>query len=76
MSNKVKGLDKETKSAIIAIQNGTLIESLKKSMKRTTIGLAIGGAAGILIATFTGKPRMLFALGGAAIGGMAGKLSS
>ena len=67
-------MDKKVQEAIIAVQDGTLAGSLKKNMKYTATGIAIGGCAGILLAVITGKPRLMFAIGGAAIGGAAGRL--
>lgn len=67
-------MDPEVEKAIIAVQDGTLASSLKKNMKYTATGIAIGGCAGILLAVITGKPRLMFAIGGAAIGGAGGRL--
>ena len=69
-------LDKETKAAAIAIQNGSLAAGLKKNMKYTATGIIVGGCVGVLIATISGKSRVMFAVGGAIIGGAAGRIAS
>ena len=69
-------LDKKTKDAAISIQNGSLAEGLKKNMKYTATGIIVGGCVGVLIATLSGQPRLMFAVGGAIIGGAAGRIAS
>ena len=67
-------MDPEVEKAIIAVQDGTLAQGLKKNMKYTATGIAIGGCAGILLAVISGKPRLMYAIAGAVIGGAGGRL--
>lgn len=69
-------LDKKTQTVINGINDGTLANQLKNNTKYTLTGLMVGAAAGIVIASFTGKCRLCFAAGGALIGSIIGYVSS
>lgn len=69
-------MDPKTQEAIAGIHDGSLAASLHKNLRFSLAGIAIGWAAGIVIATLTGQSRVMFALSGAAVGLGVGYISS
>ena len=57
-----------------SIANGTLAQALKNRTKYMVTGISIGAAAGIVLASITGKCKFCLGFWGAAIGGSSGYL--
>lgn len=70
LSNEEREKVKET---IQRISDGTLASQIKKNMKFSTTGIALGAIAGIAIASFSGGSRLGYGLGGAIVGGFLGR---
>lgn len=68
-------MDNKTQETVEAIHNGTLADTIKKNMKNTITGIAIGTALGIVTATLMGKCRLCFGIWGAVAGGSIGYLA-
>lgn len=69
-------MDEEVKQTILNLYNGNIAAAIKKNAQYAWSGAMIGAVAGVLIASFMGKSKLLCALGGAAIGGAAGYIAS
>ena len=69
-------MDEKTQEIIAGIHDGTLAERMKMNMKFVTWGVVIGVVVGIVVAPMFGQGRFLMALGGAAVGGMVGGITS
>lgn len=65
-------MDKEVLLAAEGIYDGSLAQSLLKGSKYALTGFAVGAFFGVVLAMFTGKSRLLFAIAGGTIGGGVG----
>ena len=64
----MRGIDKETQTAIDGLYNGTLAHSIKKNSKYAMTGALLFGLVGMVVASFTGQSKILFGIGGVALG--------
>lgn len=62
--------------AVEGIYYGDIAGKISKNMKYALSGVAIGTLAGVLIASIFGKNKLVFGLGGAALAGTVGYLST
>ena len=67
-------MDEKTQEAIEKIADGSLAAGIKKNMKYSTTGIAVGAIVGIVIATFMGKSRIVYGVVGAIGGGVLGRV--
>ena len=56
------------------ITSGSLASKLKSRSSYSLNGIGIGAILGFMVATFTGKSKLLYMIGGAAVGGAGGYL--
>jgi len=69
-------MNPKAEQIVVDVYNGNLAGNLKRNSRFTLAGMAIGAVAGIVVATFTGKCRICFAIWGGIAGGATGYLAS
>lgn len=62
--------------AVEGIYTGALANKIKKDLRFTLTGLAIGGFIGYFAASLTGQNKLLLIFAGASIGAVVGKYTS
>lgn len=62
--------------AVDGIYTGALASKIKKNLRFTLTGLAIGGFIGYFAASIMGQNKLLFIFAGASIGAAVGKYSA
>ena len=67
---------KEVRTAVEALYSGRLAKDIKSNASYALTGMAIGAVVGMIVASFAGKSRLLFGMGGAVVFGGAGYLIS
>lgn len=63
-------------STVQGIYSGSLSKKLKQNSSYTLTGVGVGAIAGFILASFFGKSRLIWGLGGAAAGGLGGYVIS
>lgn len=66
----------DVSETVKGIQDGTLVNLIKKNAKYTTTGIVVGFITGFLIASLTGKCKLCLGIWGGVAGGSTGYLVS
>lgn len=67
-------MDEKTQAIVADVYNGNLAYKIKNNIKYAITGVFVGLAAGVIIASFAGKSKLIFGLLGAGAGGGLGYL--
>lgn len=69
--------DREEVSQIVqGVYSGSLANKLKNNSSYSLTGIGVGAIGGMILASFFGKSKLIWGLGGAVIGGAGGYFMS